>query len=181
MDAGTSQLLGTRAIEFILAAAGPVSLDELVAWDLARPSDLWRWLEDARHKGWIEEDAAAGPGHFAFCEEERRNEVVAAAVAEDWRWLAGRPALVPSMLANARRAVRSRQLGTAMRLFRALVQLAPREAFPGGARGWLDAVVECVRAFRVVDWLDAQVLGVGNAGEDPVFSHGCIVAFRPAP
>jgi len=38
---------GLRAVELVLATAGPVSLDQLVAWNVARPTDLWRWLEGA--------------------------------------------------------------------------------------------------------------------------------------
>jgi transcriptional regulator with GAF, ATPase, and Fis domain len=149
---------GPRAVELVLAATAPLSLDQLVAWNVARPSDLWRVLEAATAQGWVERDDASGPGVFAFRDDSRRNAVIASAEADEWRWLLALDALVPSMLQAARAAAGGRRFDTASRLFSALVRFASRDAFPGGARGWLDVVGESARLFRIVEWLEPALL-----------------------
>ncbi len=152
---------GVRTIEFALAVADPLSLDELVGWQLARPTDLWHWLDEAGRNGWIAEDTAAGSGWFAFRDEVRRCRILAGASEEDWRQLYSLPArspLIASVLANARRAARARRLDTGGCFYRALVLFADRDAFPGGIRGWLEVVVEAIRTFRSVEWLSAGTL-----------------------
>ena len=66
-------------VALLIASAGPVSLDRLVALELARPMELWRWLDEARAKGLVAEDSEAGPGSFLFRDQARRLEVLAAA------------------------------------------------------------------------------------------------------
>ncbi|HET8542694.1 MAG TPA: sigma-54 dependent transcriptional regulator [Anaeromyxobacter sp.] len=149
---------GMRALELVLATTAPASIDQLVAWDVVRPSELWRFLESASGQGWIARDDAAGPGRFAFRDEARRNQALAAAAPEDWRALFRLDALAAAALEAARAAIRARRLDTASQLYSALVRLAPRDALPGGARGWLDLVGECARVFRIVEWLEPDLL-----------------------
>ena len=149
---------GPRAVELVLAATAPLSLDQLVAWNVARPSDLWRVLEAGAAEGWVSRDDAEDAELFAFRDDARRNAVIASADPKEWRWLFGLDALVPSMLAAARDAARARRLDTASRLYSALVRFATRDAFPRGAKGWLEVVGEAARLFRVVEWLEPAVL-----------------------
>ena len=91
---------GARAIALAVAIAGRVSLDDLVAWNVARPTDLWQWLDAASRNGWIAEDGAAG--RFVFGDDARRSELIAGARPEEWRWVLGHRNLAPYALAAAR-------------------------------------------------------------------------------
>src|SRR5512138_1753372 len=147
---------GARAIALAIAIASKISLDDLVAWNVARPTDLWQWLDAASKNGWIAEDGAAG--RFVFGDDARRTELITGARPEEWRWVLGHPNLAPYALEAARDSVKARRLETASRLYSALVHHARRDAFAGGARGWLEIVVEGVRVFRIADWLDPVLL-----------------------
>jgi DNA-binding NtrC family response regulator/tetratricopeptide (TPR) repeat protein len=149
---------GPRAVELVLASTAPLSLDQLVAWNVARPSELWRFLESAKAEGWLSHDDAPARGLFAFRDESRRNHVIASARPEEWRWLFGLDAAAPSMLEAARGAARARRLDTASHLYSALLRFASRDSFPGGPRAWLEVVGECARLFRIVEWLEPALL-----------------------
>ncbi len=149
---------GLARVELALAAAGPLSIDRLVAWGLARPSELWRWLEEATRAGWLREAAPEGSGLFAFADEARRHEVLAGCDAAGQKWLASQAELAEALLATARAAAQAHRLGDAALLYRAALGSARHESFPGGPRGWLAAAVECARAIRMASGLAATVL-----------------------
>jgi tetratricopeptide (TPR) repeat protein len=94
---------------------------------------------------------------FAFRDEERRASIIAAAGHEEWCWLCAH-ASIAAILDNARDIARRRRIDTASRFYRSLIRCASRDAFPGGAQGWLEVVVDAVRAFRAVDWLETVLL-----------------------
>ncbi len=158
MAASSPDLDGSRAVELVLAATAPLSIDQLVAWNVARPSDLWRLLESAAARGWVERDDAAGAGVFAFRDQAKRNEVIASAGPEEWGWLFGHEALAASTLEAARHAARARQFDTSSALYAALVRFPSRDALPGGTRGWLEVVGEAARLFRIVEWMEPALL-----------------------
>ncbi|HOC18642.1 MAG TPA: sigma-54 dependent transcriptional regulator [Vicinamibacterales bacterium] len=158
MGSDGRRLKGTRAAEFVLAAAGPVSLDALVSWDIVRPTELWGWLHGGRDQGWIGEDAAAGPGHFVLLDVERQARVLDAAGPGDWAWLFGLADLIPTVLANGRRAADQRRQDVASALFHHMVLAASPESFPGGSHAWAGIVVECVRRFRFGSRLTPEIL-----------------------
>lgn len=136
---------GGDLVALLIASAGPVSLDRLVALELARPMELWRWLEEARAKGLVAEDSEAGPGSFLFRDQARRQEVLAAARREDWAALVRREGVAEAMVAAARADLVARRFGPAAATLGAVLRCTGREAFPGGDRAWLQAVEERVR------------------------------------
>ena len=149
---------GTRAADFVLAAAGPVSLDRLVGWEIVRPTDLWLWLNHSRAQGRVAEDLLAGAGFFSFADPAGQAEVVAAAAPADWKWLFAQDDLTVSVLANARRASQEHRLDLAAGLFAGIVLHSQPETLPGGLEGWSELVVECVRRHRFARWLQDDVL-----------------------
>ncbi|MFO7692252.1 MAG: sigma-54 dependent transcriptional regulator [Vicinamibacterales bacterium] len=161
---------GIEAAAFTVAAAGPVSLDDLVESGTARPTELWRWLEAARVSGDLADAPGCDPGWFVLTDPARQAEIVTAAERADWRWLLERARLIGSVLANARRAAETRQAATASALFAGVVQNVAPGSLPGGEAAWVELVVECVRRFRFLTWLDDDVLqraisaavGLGN-------------------
>jgi hypothetical protein len=149
---------GIAAAAFTVAAAGPVSLDDLVEFGTARPTELWRWLETARASGELAEAAGCDTGWFVLTDPARQAELVTAAEPADWQWLLERARVIGSVLANARLAADTRQVAAASALFAGVVQNVRPDALQGGERAWVDLVVECVRRFRFLAWLDDDVL-----------------------
>jgi transcriptional regulator with GAF, ATPase, and Fis domain/tetratricopeptide (TPR) repeat protein len=86
-------------------------------------------------------------------------------------------------LAAARAAAAGQRFAEAHELYRALVGTKPRDAFPGGARGWLQLVLESLRRFRTmtgfaVDDLEEAVsvaVALGDLGAQGVL-HGALAA-----
>ena len=137
------------SVELALAvSARPLSVDALVEWELARPSELLRWLDGARGRGEVAEDSASGPGHLRLSEEARARALVAA-TADDFRRLARQPVLVAELLDLARREAPQLGTRTAVELYRAVFDSVSPEAFPGGPPGFVAAVVESVWLYRV--------------------------------
>jgi len=157
-DGGARRLLGTRMAEFVLAAASPVSLDALVGWEVARPTELWAWLNESRDRGLISEDPGVGVGFFSLVGGRGQAGVIAAAGPADWRWLLAKEELTLAVLANARRASDERRLEVAALLFAGLVLHGRPDLFPGGSEGWSQLVVESVRRHRFGPWLEDEVL-----------------------
>jgi transcriptional regulator with GAF, ATPase, and Fis domain len=171
MGVDERRLEGTRAAEFVLAAAGPVSLDALVGWGLARPTELWGWLDEGRDRSWIGEDRVAGPGHFVLLDPERQRRALGDAGPGDWAWLVAAPGILPSVIVNARRASDERRQDVASAIFRGLLVMARPETFPGGSPAWAALVVECVRRFRFLAWLDEGVL---DRAIEAAVAHGSL-------
>ena len=158
-ESDTCRLGGTRLAEFVLAAAGPVSLDALVSWGFVRPTELWGWLNEVRAAGWVaEEEGAAGAGYFALVDAGRQQAVLTEAGGGDWLWLVAKQDLIPAVLANARRASDARRQNIASPLLSGVVLHVRPDAFPGGPPGWSELVVECARRFRFCEWMDDEVL-----------------------
>ena len=158
MNNGVRKLQGTRAAEFVIAAASPVSLDSLVDWEVARPSELWAWLQDSRKSGRIAEDQPAGAGCFSLLDLSGQEAILVSAGAGDWAWLLEQEGVPAAVLVNARRAADERRLGVAARLFRGLVCHASPERVPGGREGWSELVVECARRDRFSGWLHEELI-----------------------
>jgi transcriptional regulator with GAF, ATPase, and Fis domain len=139
-----------RIISLVLALhEKPVSVDSLIEWAIARPSELFAWLDAARERKVVTEDASSGPGHLRLTDEARERGLVSA-TADDFRVLARQPVLVPELLGAARRQAARRSGGIAAELYRAVFETVPPEAFPGGPAGYVDALVEGLRLFRGV-------------------------------
>jgi DNA-binding NtrC family response regulator len=129
-----------------------------VELDLARPTDLWRWLDGARASGLVAEDAPAGSGWFRFADPAARDEVLAAASDAHWRTLLARDGVAEAMRAAASADLSARRWHPAAITLRALVQLGGRTRFPGGDRAWAEAVAACVRVFAFNEWVAPAVL-----------------------
>ena len=135
-------------IELALAvSARPLSVDTLVEWGMARPSELIAWLDGARAQQIVAEDASSGPGHFRLTDEARAR-ALARATAADFLILVNQPALVPELLGAARREASLRGGGMAAELYRAVFDSVSPEAFPGGPAGYVEALVEGMRLYR---------------------------------
>jgi transcriptional regulator with GAF, ATPase, and Fis domain len=141
--------MGVSTLELALAVSEePLSVDTLVDWGMARPSELIAWLDAARAaRQVVSADAPSGSGHFRLSDEARAR-ALAHASAEDFRALARQPALVPELLGAARREASRRGVRMAGELYRALFEAVPPEAFPGGPAGFVAAAVESVRLYR---------------------------------
>ncbi|HOX47377.1 MAG TPA: sigma-54 dependent transcriptional regulator [Myxococcota bacterium] len=122
-------------------------MDTLVEWGLARPSELLAWLDEARARKVVLEDASSGPGHFRLYDEARAR-ALASATADDFRVLVRQPALVPELLDAARREASHHGTRMAAELYRAVFEAVPPEAFPGGPGGYVAALVEGLRLYR---------------------------------
>ncbi|HET9552864.1 MAG TPA: sigma-54 dependent transcriptional regulator [Anaeromyxobacteraceae bacterium] len=140
--------MGVSSIELALAVvARPLSVDVLVEWGLARPSELIAWLDGARERRVLADDGHAEPGHYRLSDEARAR-TLAAATADDFRVLACQPALVPELLGAARREAPRRGTRMAFEVYRAVFESVPPESFPGGAGGYVAAMVESLRLYR---------------------------------
>ncbi|HEY3352173.1 MAG TPA: sigma 54-interacting transcriptional regulator [Polyangia bacterium] len=140
--------MGVSPIELALAvSAQPLSVDTLVEWGLARPSELLAWLDAARAHQVVAERESAGPGHLRLSDEARAR-ALAGATAEDFGVLVRQPALVPELLGTARREASNRGARMAAELYRAVFASVPPAAFPGGPAGFVAAVVESVQLYR---------------------------------
>ncbi len=155
---GNRRYTGVDAAAFTLAAAGPVSLDDLVESRTARPTELWRWLDDARAAGDVTEAPGCDPGWFVLTEPARQADLVTGATPADWQWLLAQTRTIGPVLANARLAAERRQVATASALFAGVVLHVHPDVLPGGERVWVDLVVECVRRFRFSTWLDDDLM-----------------------
>lgn len=158
METTTPTLAGTRAADFVLAAASPVSLDSLVSWDIVRPTDLFLWLTESLAQGWLKDDEQGRPGFFVAADATRQAEVIAAAGPDDWRWLFGHDDVALDVLANARRASANRQFQVSSSLFAALALHGSPDTFPGGRCAWSELVVESVRRHRFTNWLQEDLI-----------------------
>jgi transcriptional regulator with GAF, ATPase, and Fis domain len=140
--------MGPSTIELALAvSAKPLSVDTLVEWGLARPSELFAWLETARAQGLVVEGAASERGHLRLADESRAR-LLAAATADDVRALVRVPPLVPELLGAARREASRGAQRMAAAVYRAVFDSVPPEVFPGGREGYVAAVVESVTLYR---------------------------------
>jgi transcriptional regulator with GAF, ATPase, and Fis domain/tetratricopeptide (TPR) repeat protein len=140
--------VGVSTLELALAvSAKPPSVDTLVEWGLARPSELLAWLDAARAQGLVSEDSTSGPGHFRLSDEARAR-ALAAATAEEFGVLARQPALVPELLGTGQREARRRGARMAAELYPALFDAVAPEDFPGGPPGFVAAVTESVCLYR---------------------------------
>ncbi len=137
-------------IELALAvSAKPVSVDTLVEWGLARPSALIAWLDAARARKVVSEDASSGPGHFRLT-DEARSAALARATTQDFRILVRQPSFIPELLEAAKREAARRGAGMAAELYRAVFDSVAPEEFPGGPVGYVDSLVEGLRLYRGV-------------------------------
>jgi transcriptional regulator with GAF, ATPase, and Fis domain/tetratricopeptide (TPR) repeat protein len=168
-------------VELALAAApGPLSIDTLVGWNLARPADLWKVLGAARGEGRIHEDAA---GSFAFADPGRRDEALARATPAEWAALLDTPERISWAIEAARSAAVRQRFDLAAGIFRALVARKPRETFPDGARGWLAIVLQSLRLIRAMTGLSnadleeamSAAIALGDVGAQGVL-HGALGA-----
>ena len=136
-------------VELALAVAdSPLSLELLLGWGLAAPSELWAFLDEARTQGWITEDHAAGRGHFSICDEARRQHILETASSDALRALASHAELLGGMLSTARTLRKSATYRASGELFRVLICSVEPVSFPGGERGWVAAVLDSIRMFR---------------------------------
>jgi transcriptional regulator with GAF, ATPase, and Fis domain len=142
-----------------------VSMDTLVRWTLARPVELWAWLEAAKADGRIIEDALAGRGHFRA---SAGAAVLARASPEDWRAVAACEDLIPRVALAVRDAARARDFPLAERICQALLE-APRDRFPGGELSWVRVVVGCFGLFPNARWLGEPLM---RAALSIAVSHG---------
>jgi transcriptional regulator with GAF, ATPase, and Fis domain len=170
-----------RVLELAIAASSaPLSIETLLGWNLARPTDLWSFLAAARAEGRIAERAA---GTFAFDDEGRRNEALASATAEDWGALLVTPERIAWTLDAARAALAERRFAAARVLYDVLVATRARELFPGGVEGWLALVLESLRLFRAMEGIATSDLQAalelaearGDVGLQGVL-HGALAA-----
>jgi transcriptional regulator with GAF, ATPase, and Fis domain len=132
----------------IAASSAPLSIETLIGWNLARPTDLWSFLAAARSEGRIAERAA---GAFAFDDEARRNEALERGTAGDWDALLASPDRIAWTLDAARKALAERRFAAARELHRALVGARRRDLFPEGTAGWLAFVLDALRQFRAME------------------------------
>ncbi|MCU0663502.1 MAG: sigma 54-interacting transcriptional regulator [Myxococcota bacterium] len=157
-------------IELALAVCEkPVSVDTLVEWGLAKPSELIAWLDSARARKVVIEDESPGPGHFRLGDEARARALTNA-TEEEFRLLARQPALVPELLGTARREPSNRSAGTAAKLYRAVFESVQPEAFAGGPAGFVEALLEGLRLYRGVcvflgDTLDRAIAMATERGD----------------
>jgi transcriptional regulator with GAF, ATPase, and Fis domain/tetratricopeptide (TPR) repeat protein len=150
--------MGVSLIELALAVSErPLSADSLIEWGMARPSELISWLDAARARHIVAEDDSLGPGYLRTT-GEARSQALANATTEDFRVLAKLPAFVPQLIATGRREASQRGTGMAIRLYTALFESVPPEAFPGGPGGFVDTVLESVRLYRGVSWQLGAIL-----------------------
>jgi transcriptional regulator with GAF, ATPase, and Fis domain len=169
------------AVELALAVApGPLSIDTLVGWGLARPSDLWSYFASARAGGRLQE---RGAGAFELSGPAARDEVLGRATPEVWSTLLATPDRIAWALGAGNAAASAQRFAVAGPIFRALLARRPREEFPGGARGWLAVVLQSLRLFRAMsgianeDLEEAMALAVrvGDLGAQGVL-HGALAA-----
>jgi len=140
--------MGVPILELALAVSTkPLSVDTLVEWGLARPSELVAWLDTARAARTVVEDVASGPGLLGLSDEALA-VALAAASEGDFRVLARVPALIPDLLGVARREAPRCGVRMAIELYRALFESVPPDAFPGGPAGCGAALVESQRLYR---------------------------------
>jgi tetratricopeptide (TPR) repeat protein len=141
-----------RLVELAVAAApAPLSVDTLVGWNLARPGELWGVLAAAHAAGTL---AQPELGQFAFADAALRHEALARAEPAAWSTFLSSPERIAWTITAARAAAADRRFADAADILRALVAAKPREAFPGGPRGWLEVVLESVRLSRAMYFLD---------------------------
>ena len=145
-----------RLVDLAVAASPtPLSIDTLLGWNVTRPSELWGLLSAAQAEGRV---AQVEPGHFAFGDPARRDEVLACAAAEDWSVLLDSPERISWAMAAATAAAAERRFTAAGAILRALVTAERRDAFPGGERGWLAVVLQSLRLFRAMYGLPVALL-----------------------
>ncbi|MBI5491271.1 MAG: sigma-54-dependent Fis family transcriptional regulator [Deltaproteobacteria bacterium] len=155
---GTVSAESARRLGLALALApGAVSVDTLVQWNLARPVELWSWLDVAQEEQWIVEDVSAGQGCFRWQDAVRKAALLDESTLEDWRLVACCPELINGAALAVHDAGRERNMPLVERIGRALVQTS-HERFPDGERGWVRVVVGCIRIFRSADWLGPTVV-----------------------
>jgi transcriptional regulator with GAF, ATPase, and Fis domain len=168
-------------VELALAVSPePLSVDTLVSWELARPSDLWGFLATARTAGRV---AERGAGAFELTPAGARQEVLARAGPEAWATLLSGPDRIRWALDAAAAAAGAQRYAAAGSIFRALVARRPRDQFPDGARGWLAVVLRSVRLFRAMTGIaraeleEAMVIAtaIGDIGAQGVL-HGALAA-----
>ncbi len=163
--------MAVSTIELALAvSAQPVSVDTLVTWGLTRPSELIAWLDGARAREEITEEA----GHLRLNEETSQG-VLVDATEEDFRVLAQIPALVPDLLTTPRRVATARGTRTATALCRAVFDTVPPEDFPGGPKGFVAAVVEVVSLYRLWGLMDETL----QVAIDLATEHGDLASQAP--
>src|SRR5690348_10754121 len=93
---------GAEALALALAAAPePLSIDTLVAWNLARPSELWAFLSAAEARGEIAQPAA---GRFTADRAPGADAVLTAASPGAWAALLDDPGRIAWTVEAARRA-----------------------------------------------------------------------------
>ncbi len=141
---------------------------------MARPSDLWGLLSAALADGRL---AQVEPGHFAFGDPARRDEVLACATAEDWAALFDSSDRISWAIAAATTAAAERRFAAAGAIFKALVLAKRRDAFPGGERGWLAVVLQSLRLFRGMHGLPFALLeeaAIIAVAQGDVGSHGVL-------
>ena len=137
-----------RVLELVLAAApDPLSIDTLVSWNLARPAELVAFLTAPETARAVSQPS---PGRFAFSDGERLRAALARATPEDWRTFLSVPERITWAIDAGRAAAVARRFDVASAVFAALVASRPRDAFPGGTRGWLDVVLQGLRLVRTV-------------------------------
>src|SRR5512133_3263404 len=144
-----------RVIDLAVAAAPtPVSIERLLGWNLARPSDLWTVLSAMKIEGLVNE---AVPGQFT-APSARRDDVVAQATADDWNALMASTDGIAWALEAASAAAAERRFAAATCLLRAPVSASNRATFPDGDRGWLAVVLQALRVARAMYGLPRAIL-----------------------
>jgi transcriptional regulator with GAF, ATPase, and Fis domain/tetratricopeptide (TPR) repeat protein len=139
----------TAAVLTVALAASPepLSVDTLVAWNVARPSDLWAFLSAAEARGDV---VQASPGHFTV-RDGTADAVLARTQADTWAAFLDDPGRIAWTLDAARRATAERRMAAANELWRGVVVGARRERFPGGDAAWLAAATDALRFNRTMD------------------------------
>ncbi|HEY6100666.1 MAG TPA: sigma-54 dependent transcriptional regulator, partial [Anaeromyxobacter sp.] len=120
---------------------------------------------------------------FAFKDPARLQAALAGATAADWGAFLSSPERIAWAIEAGSAAAAGRRLEVAGEVFRALIASKPREAFPGGPRGWLQIVLQGLRLFRAMTRLsDADLeeamslaIALGDIGAQGVL-HGALAA-----
>ena len=144
----------------------PVSVDDLVRWNVVPPVQLWRLLEEARKREVILE-SAPGAGRFRWSGKSDRGALWAAASVPEWQSALVHPAIIERAQVAVRQAVEARNRAAAAALFSGLVNVQDPERFPGGRRDFLRVACESCQRFVHAEWrtLESIDRAIGIAEE----------------
>ncbi len=135
----------------------PVSIDRIVAWGVAAPSDIWRLLQPGLEGGPVAE-VQPGSGRFAWVDERARLALWQEAALEDWQAALVHPDIIGAAVSLASAATVARDRGRAFVLYRALVNVADPARYPGGEIGFMWTVLETGRLFMHAEWRTVQTV-----------------------